>query len=133
MELSITVANVENTKWLYNGKKVGPSVKLDEQNDTFTLSIASMKKSNAGTYVFEASSVTGHVLKESFDVHFRGKYLKPSFEMKNTNTMFFLFVFSCTFLDAKIHSLTQKTMIYNNFSHAYTQKRSLTFLKESKY
>uniref|UniRef100_A0A7M5UZA9 Ig-like domain-containing protein n=1 Tax=Clytia hemisphaerica TaxID=252671 RepID=A0A7M5UZA9_9CNID len=71
MELSITVANVDKTKWLYNGKKVGPAVKLNEKGDTYTLSIASMKKSNAGTYVFEASSVTGHVVKESFDVHFR--------------------------------------------------------------
>ena len=73
MELSITAADVESVSWLYNGKKIGNKAKLSQDGDTYTLLIPAMRLSNAGIYTFEATSPTGHVIKESFDVTFQGK------------------------------------------------------------
>lgn len=72
MVLSINVADVKSAKWLYNGKKVGRGVNIKEDGNTYTLSIDKMKKSDAGSYTFEATSPTGHVIKELFEVTYRG-------------------------------------------------------------
>ena len=72
MVLSINVADVKSAKWLYNGKKVGRGVNTKQDRNTYTLSIDKMKKSDAGTYTFEATSPTGHVIKELFEVTYRG-------------------------------------------------------------
>jgi Immunoglobulin I-set domain. len=73
MELSITVADVQSATWLYNGKKItSRDIKLNEEGNNYTLYIARMRLSNAGLYTFQATSPTGHVIKEVFDVTFQG-------------------------------------------------------------
>ena len=76
MVLTIEVAEVKSAKWLYNGKKVSTrGVNIKEDGKTHTLSIEKMKKSDAGSYTFEATSPTGNVIKELFEVTFRGMSL----------------------------------------------------------
>ena len=116
MVLSINVADVKSAKWLYNGKKVGRGVNIKEDGNTYTLNIDKMKKSDAGSYTFEATSPTGHVIKEHFEVTYRGMLVNSSLH----NNPFFHF-------SNKLFLLIRKG-ITTHFTHTHTHTHTHTQL-----
>ena len=72
LELSAELENVSSAVWLLNGEKVNEAFEVKQEGSKYSITIAKMDAPYAGEYTLEVTSSTGHVLKQTFNVEYKG-------------------------------------------------------------
>ena len=73
LELVAEIENALAVIWLLNGEEVNDKFRTKQDGNTYTLTTRKMDESFAGEYTLEITSSTGHLLKQTFKIDFKGK------------------------------------------------------------
>lgn len=74
MKLTAEISDAFAVVWLLNGEEVSDKFKAKQDGDNYSLTLMKMTAAYAGEYTLEATSPTGHVIKQNFKVDFKGKF-----------------------------------------------------------